>query len=368
MTTPTPPPARTRAGGVWHRYGDTAVTQAATTLNDVQFINADAAHLPLADDSVDLVFCSPPYEDARWYGDLRFKLTGQGWVDWCVPRFLECLRVSRGLVAWVVEGKTKRFRYSAAPVLLMADLHRAGVHLRKPPAYHRVGIPGSGGPDWLRNDYEFIVCAAPGGKLPWSDNTACGHAPKFGTGGACTNRNADGRRLNQAKYGDPNGNGESKRRRSLAGRDGFGFTNGGGRGRFQDGLKKPTKKVCGNSRRQNGEVERGGYALPKIANPGNVITCKVGGGHMGHALAHENEAPFPLALAEFFVRSFCPPGGVALDPFAGSGTTAHAAVLHGRRAILADIRDEQLDLSRRRIADVLSDLRDQAEPDQEAVA
>ncbi|MCJ8336399.1 MAG: hypothetical protein MJH10_19550, partial [Epibacterium sp.] len=123
-------------------------------------------------DSVDLVFTSPPYEDARTYG-IDFNLQSQDWVDWSVERYVECCRVSRGLVAWVVEGKTRQFRWSATPALLMADLHRKGVKLRKPPVFKRVGIPGSGGPDWLRNDYEFIVCAS-GGKLPWSDNTACG--------------------------------------------------------------------------------------------------------------------------------------------------------------------------------------------------
>jgi hypothetical protein len=61
----------------------------------------------------------------------------------------------------------------------VADLHRAGFNLRKPPIFNRVGIPGSGGPDWLRNDYEFIVCTTRTGKLPWADNTACGHPPKW---------------------------------------------------------------------------------------------------------------------------------------------------------------------------------------------
>ena len=95
----------------------------------------------MSDNTVDLVFCSPPYEDARTYG-INFNLRGQDWVDWCVPRYMECLRVCKGLVAWVVEGKTRRFRYSCTPILLIADLHRAGVHLRKPPIYQRVGIPG----------------------------------------------------------------------------------------------------------------------------------------------------------------------------------------------------------------------------------
>ena len=38
-----------------------------------------------------------------------------------------------------------------------------------------------------------------------------------------------------------------------------------------------------------------------------------------------------------FVESYCPPGGVVLDPFAGSGLTGIEAVRHGRRAILADL-------------------------------
>lgn len=84
------------------------------------------------------------------------------------------VRLSRGLVAMVVEGQTKQFQWSAVPTLLMVDLHRSGIRLRKPPIFQRVGIPGSGGPDWLRNNYEFIVCCSKGGKLPWSDNTAMG--------------------------------------------------------------------------------------------------------------------------------------------------------------------------------------------------
>ena len=42
-------------------------------------------------------------------------------------------------------------------VMDFADLKRAGFNMRKPPVFHRVGIPGSGGPDWLRNDYELAA-------------------------------------------------------------------------------------------------------------------------------------------------------------------------------------------------------------------
>ena len=46
----------------------------------------------LPDNSVDLVFCSPPYEDARTYG-IDFNLKGEEWVKWSMERFIECCRV-----------------------------------------------------------------------------------------------------------------------------------------------------------------------------------------------------------------------------------------------------------------------------------
>jgi len=97
------------------------------------------------------------------------------------------------------------------------------------------------------------------------------------------------------------------------------------------------------------------YQEPVLANPGNVIHRKVGGGHMGHLLAHENEAPFPESLADFFVRSFCPPGGIVLDPFCGSGTTLAVACKAGRQGIGLDIRAGKgaMKTARERLADEL---------------
>jgi DNA modification methylase len=260
------------------------------------------------ENSVDLVFGSPPYEDARTYG-IDFKLKGQEWVDWMVEVYKASLRVSKGLVAFVVQGRTKQFRWTASPVLLMADLHRAGIHLRNPPLYYRSGIPGQGGPDWLRSDYEWIICAAQPGKLAWSDNTAMGHPPKCRPGGKPTHRKKNGERVR--------------------------LTNGG--------MRLP-----------NGTPRKHGYTINtiKLANPGNVIKCS--GGHCGSKLAHENEAPFPEKLAEFFVKSFCPPGypplcGTVLDPFMGSGTTLAVAKKNGRRGIGIDIRESQVELTKRRL-------------------
>jgi len=288
-------------------------------------------------------------------------------VDWLVPIIKESLRVCRGLVAFVVEGKTRHFSWSGTPALLMADLLRAGITLRKPPIYERDGIPGSGGPDWWKNRYEFIVCATNGERLPWSDNTACGHPPKYGCFGGQVPHGYSGGDVNNV----------------LSRRAGGPFSN-----RSKDG--KRTHR------------EQKAYEL---ANPGNVIDCgAVGGGKLGSNLAHENEAPFPEKLVEPFILSFCPPAychvcgcvseyhngravgqssrefvrdvgkctqstsqgattcskcgavavypGTVLDPFCGSGTTAAVAEKHGRNWISIDIRPSQIELLNRRLREV----------------
>jgi len=292
--------------------------------------------------SVDLCITSPPYEAARTYG-IGFKLRGRDYIRWAADRFMECLRVTRGVVVWVIEGQTRGYEWSAAPMELAVELRRRGAVLRKPPVFYRIGIPGSGGPDYFRNDYEFcIVATARKGKLPWSDNTACGHPPKWGPGGEMSNRVSDGTRVNQ--WGKTVGQSDqptAKARKADGTRD----------ARRRPSHVAITMRVARGVGPTGEQLPNHTKPFPKIANPGNVIRCSVGGGSMGDRLCHENEAPFPEALAERFIRSFCPPGGVVLDCFGGSGTVGKVAAMHGRNAVLIDIRAGKggLDTARRRI-------------------
>ena len=243
----------------------------------------------MPDDSVDLIFGSPPYENIRSYG-IDFDLTGQDWVDWMMIRWAEMQRISKGLVAMVVEGKTEDFDYSATPMFLITDLKRAGYKVRKPILYQRHGIPGTGGPDWFRNVYEFTVCTSKG-RLPWSDNKSCGTPPIYDV------------KTNTASP------------------------------RMRDGKRVPSTWIPND-----------------ITVPGNIIDCGcVGGYNMGSAIAHENEAPFPEKLVKRFVLSFCPKGGTVLDPFSGSGTTVSVARQHRRKFIGIDIRESQTKLTRDRL-------------------
>lgn len=241
--------------------------------------------------SVDVVFGSPPYEAQRGYGELGFNLTGDAYIEWAVERYIECLRISRGLVAWVVEGSGHQtVNYSASPILMMAELVNRGVPILKPSIYGRYSVPGRF--TVLRNNYEFVICSSNGRDLPYSDPTACGSPPKCAPGGRTRPRMKDGSR----------------------------------------------------------NIAQHDYQQPAKTNIGNVIWCgAAGGGNMGHPLATENEAPFPVFLAEVFVRSFCPPGGTVLDPFNGSGTTGQACAESGRNYIGIDIRENQIELTRRRL-------------------
>ncbi len=51
----------------------------------------------------------------------------------------------------------------------------------------------------------------------------------------------------------------------------------------------------------------------------------------------------PLALMERIIIASCPPDGLVLDPFCGSGATGVAALRHGRRFIGVDAEDSYLE-------------------------
>ena len=64
-----------------------------------------------------------------------------------------------------------------------------------------------------------------------------------------------------------------------------------------------------------------------------------------------HEAEFPEELAARVVRLFSPPGGVVLDPFAGTGTTTKVAKLLGRHWLGIDLAPEYAEIARRRTDD-----------------
>lgn len=294
----------------------------------VTLYHGDAERIPLNDASIDLVFTSPPYCDARHYQNKKLHARGcQDWIDWMLKVVAECTRVCQGLVLINCAGVTRDRIYQPGPEGLIYEWWKRGGHCWRPAYWHRVGIPGSGGKHWLRADIEYVLCFKRDNEWPaWSDNTANGHKPKWGPGGEMSHRLSDGARVNQwGRVGEP---------RSM-------------------GNVSPDNKTRPRSRPSHREVDRehAAYQAPVLANPGNVVeNIPVGGGCMGDEMASLNEAPFPEKFAAWFIRSFCPPGGTVLDPFCGSGSCLAAAVKEGRRGIGMDIRENQCELTKRRLA------------------
>ena len=60
-------------------------------------------------------------------------------------------------------------------------------------------------------------------------------------------------------------------------------------------------------------------------------------------------APFPVELPHRLINLYSYEGDVVLDPFCGSGTTCIAAIQNNRRYIGYDIKEEYIELSKRRI-------------------
>lgn len=325
----------------------TALTYQIEQADCIEWLDAQVA------DSIDLVLGSPPYMDARTYG-IGAVYTCQEWVDWMLRVTEAAVRASKGLVLWVCSGVQRDKCYWPGCEGLAWEWWKRGNHLWRPCIWWKVdkqegggGIPGSGGKQWLRNDWEYVLAFKKEGWLPWADPLVMGHEPVYDrAGGEMSNRRANGSRANDDPW-DKRGRGNS-----LCGRKQNGEKNLG------------TAKTSGISRRQKGVKNRADeenvqrHPMPKVANPGNciIVKARVGGNHMGDTLCHENEAPFPEDLAEFFVRSFCPPGGVVCDPFSGSGTTAKVAKEWGRSFRGCDLRQSQVELTRRRLDGVQQQL------------
>ena len=63
-----------------------------------------------------------------------------------------------------------------------------------------------------------------------------------------------------------------------------------------------------------------------------------------------------IRIARFSGRTFknsilstCPKGGIVLDPFSGTGSTVHAAVLLERKGIGIDLSNQYTEIAKRRL-------------------
>jgi len=69
----------------------------------------------------------------------------------------------------------------------------------------------------------------------------------------------------------------------------------------------------------------------------------------GASLTQGHPAPFPVDLAERLIRMYSFAGDLVLDPFAGSGTTALAAMRSGRSSLSIDVEPAYVRLAAQRL-------------------
>jgi len=69
----------------------------------------------------------------------------------------------------------------------------------------------------------------------------------------------------------------------------------------------------------------------------------------GTRLKHQHPATYPDKLPYDFIQCFCPPEGIVLDIFMGSGTTALASISLNRKFLGFDISKDYVDLANKRL-------------------
>jgi len=73
----------------------------------------------------------------------------------------------------------------------------------------------------------------------------------------------------------------------------------------------------------------------------------------GESTRKGHPAPFPVALAERLIKLFSFAGDIVLDPFAGMGTTAVAALNCGRNSVSLDIEPKYVSIGRQRLREAI---------------
>jgi DNA modification methylase len=324
--------------------------------------------LPKLDtDSIDVVITDPPYginfvgmawdhpsklDPARVPGRRRraHNNPNTSFQDFCKHWTSTCLRVLKP------GAHLAAFAAPRTAHLLACGLEEAGFELRDTLMWiQSQGYPGSrklpgGRGTGLKPAYEPIILA----RKPVED-TLDHTLSKYGTGAL----NIDACRISLSPQDCP-GEGRTHTRAFVASE----------RGRWPANLllshgRKCTRQRCERdcpiellgerhrffycAKAPRREREAGCEQLPRRT----VQTFKIGANQEAHAeadpVANIHPTVKPIELMRWLVRLLTPPGGIVLDPFAGSGSTGAAAVLEGARFIGIERERDYIPIARARI-------------------
>jgi site-specific DNA-methyltransferase (adenine-specific)/site-specific DNA-methyltransferase (cytosine-N4-specific) len=248
----------------------------------------------LPDNSIDLIFTSPPYADQRneTYGGIK----PDRYVDWFIPKAKEFHRVLKPKGSFVLNIKERvvngeRHTYVLELIL---EMRRNGWLWTEEYMWHKKNSHPGKWPNRFRDNWERLI-----------------HFTK--------NRDFN---MYQDEVMVPVGDWAQSRLKNLS----------------------ETDKTRDNSRVGSGFGKNiSNWVGREMVYPSNVL-------HMAtECYNQQHSAAFPVSLPEWFIKLFTQPGDLILDPFNGSGTTCVAAMKTSRDYLGIDISQEYCELSIKRL-------------------
>ena len=262
-----------------------------------KFLHGDCEEIlkRLPDNSIDLIFTSPPYADQRQktYGGV----SPDEYVDWFLPKASQFMRVLKPTGTFILNIKERvvdgeRHTYVIELILKMRE---QGWLWTEEFMWHKKNSYPGKWPNRFRDNWERLI--------------QFNKDKKF--------------HMYQEAVMVPVGDWAKDRLAKLS---------------ETDKTRDESKVGSGFGKNVSNWLGR------NLVYPTNVI-------HMATECSNRNHsATFPVELPEWFIKLFTQPGEIVLDPFMGSGTTALAAIRLGRYFVGMDISKEYIELARQRTA------------------
>ena len=249
------------------------------------------------DNSVDLIFTSPPYADQRkkTYGGIK----PDDYVDWFLPKAAQFFRVlkPRGTFVLNIKERVVNGERHTYVIELILELRKQGWLWTEEFIWHKKNSYPGKWPNRFRDNWERLL--------------QFNKQRKFN--------------MYQEAVMVPVGDWAKDRLNNLS---------------ETDKIRDESKVGSGFGKNISNWVGR------KMVYPNNVL-------HLATECSNRNHsAAFPVELPSWFIRLFTERGDLVLDPFIGSGTTAVAAIQEGRKFVGIDTENDYIELSQDRISEI----------------
>ena len=306
--------AMKKKGELLLRMADEKKTS-AVMLDSISCGDCEELMKQLPDNSVDLIFTSPPYADQRVYGNLKCAtIAPDSYVEWFAPKAREMYRILKDDGSFILNINDKvvdGFQHLFVLDLVIYLCRVVNFHLVRDYVWYNPATPpniySSGKFGRTKKSHEYCYWFSKSDK--WVFNLDAIRKP----------------------YG------KSMQK----------YLNGEGKGARRNNTRPSTHSFdCEKVWLDHGGADPG--SIIQISNTASTDSffkmCK--------ELGIKHPARFPVKLAEFFIKAGSNENAVVLDPFMGSGTTAVAAKRLSRHWIGFELNKDYCNLATRRVSEV----------------